>query len=63
VQYHILTEEQHAMLIRKYQLTGDDPYRFTIYERDFPLSNLAAVLEPAAPDPGLACAAGRTEHG
>jgi hypothetical protein len=33
------------MLRKKYGLTADDPYAFTIYERDFPLSgNLAAVL-------------------
>jgi len=38
VQYHILTHEQHEMLHTKYGLTGNDPYRFMIYEREFPLS-------------------------
>jgi hypothetical protein len=46
VQYHILTDGQHEMLRTKYGLTGNDPYRFVIYEREFPLSEkLAAVLE------------------
>ncbi len=45
VRYHILTEGQHEMLREKYGLTADDPYAFTIYERDFPLSgSLAAML-------------------
>jgi hypothetical protein len=38
VQYHILTDGQHEMLRTKYGLTGDDPYRFVVYEREFPLS-------------------------
>jgi hypothetical protein len=66
VQYHILTDKQHEMLQTKYGLTGNDPYRFVIYEREFPLSGkLAASLSendqpPAAsrqPD-GLTCKAG-----
>ncbi len=45
VRYHILTDGQHEMLRTKYGLTGTDPYRFTIYERAFPLSeDLAAAL-------------------
>lgn len=57
VRYHILTDDQHAMLRRKYQLTGDDPYRFTIYERAFPLSEqLAAALSQEESDPRMACA-------
>jgi hypothetical protein len=45
VQYHILTDKQHEMLQTKYGLTGNDPYRFVVYEREFPLSSaLAAVL-------------------
>ena len=45
VQYHILTDGQHEMLRTKYGLTGNDPYRFVIYEREFPLSGaLAASL-------------------
>jgi hypothetical protein len=45
VQYHILTDKQHEMLRTKYGLTGNDPYRFVIYEQEFPLSGeLAAVL-------------------
>jgi hypothetical protein len=46
VQYHIVTDAQHEMLQRKYGLQGDDPYRFVIYEREFPLSQqLSAALE------------------
>jgi hypothetical protein len=54
------------MLRTKYGLTGDDPYRFVVYEREFPLSGaLAAVLnqssQPSAfslqPE-GLNCQAG-----
>lgn len=45
VQYHIVTDRQHEMLQTKYGLTGNDPYRFVVYERDFPLSGaLAASL-------------------
>jgi hypothetical protein len=34
------------MLQTKYGLTGNDPYRFVVYEREFPLSGaLAAVLD------------------
>ena len=38
VRYHILTDAQHQMLKQKYGLTAEDPYAFTIYERDFSLS-------------------------
>ena len=38
VRYHILTDTQHEMLRTKYGLTGNDPYRFVVYEREFPLS-------------------------
>ena len=45
VQYHILTDGQHEMLRGKYGLRGDDPYRFVIYEREFPLSeNFAEAM-------------------
>ena len=45
VQYHILTDKQHEMLQTKYGLTGNDPYQFVVYEREFPLSGaLAEVL-------------------
>jgi Cytochrome c554 and c-prime len=66
VQYHILTDKQHEMLQTKYGLTGNDPYRFVVYEREFPLSGaLATALsksdQPAAvsPQPNeLSCKAG-----
>ena len=46
VRYHILTDGQRDMLRTKYGLTGTDPYRFTIYEREFPLSgDLAVALQ------------------
>lgn len=38
VQYHIVTDAQHEMLRQEYGLTGHDPYRFLVYEREFPLS-------------------------
>ncbi len=64
VRYHILTDDQHEMLKRKYGLTAEDPYSFTIYERSFPLSNnLAAALNEAAYDPRLACTAGGAQRG
>ena len=57
VRYHILTDDQHQTLRTRYGLTGDDPYRFTIYERAFPLSqDLKAEIERAAYDPQMACA-------
>ncbi len=57
VRYHILTDDQHEMLRTHYGLTADDPYRFTIYERTFPLSHeLSAALDLAAYDPQMACA-------
>jgi hypothetical protein len=59
VRYHILTDKQHDMLIRKYQLTGNDPYHFTLYERDVPLSSeLTAVLAKEEPDHRLGCRVG-----
>lgn len=55
VQYHILTDGQHAMLQRKYGLTSNEAYRFTVYEREFPLSGtLTATGED---DPRLGCTA------
>lgn len=46
VRYHILTDGQHEDLRKHYGLTVDDPYRFTIYEREFPLSTgFMAVLD------------------
>lgn len=58
VRYHILTDDQHEMLQKQYGLTASDPYVFTIYERDFPLSNeLAAALNEGAHDLRLGCAA------
>ena len=38
VRYHIMTDAQHEMLRTRYGLTGDDPYRFVVYEREVPLS-------------------------
>ncbi len=66
VQYHILTDQQHEMLRTKYGLTGNDPYRFVIYERAFPLSgDLASALkashQPSAISPphhAMSCKAG-----
>lgn len=57
VRYHILTDDQHDMLREEYGLTAKDPYRFTIYERNFPLSGaLVEALGESAPSERLACA-------
>ena len=54
VQYHILTDGQHEMLRNKYGLTGTDPYRFVIDEREFPLSGeLAAALRAGGRSVGV----------
>jgi hypothetical protein len=54
VRYHILTDGQHEMLREKYGLTADDPYVFTIYEREFPLSHeLRAALRRESRQPSL----------
>ena len=46
MRYHILTDGQHEMLQTKYGLTGNDPYRFVVYEQEFPLSGeLKTALE------------------
>lgn len=59
VQYHILTDKQHDMLRQKYQLTGNDPYRFMIYDRDLPLSGeLTTVLAKEEADDRLGCRIG-----
>jgi len=64
VRYHILTDDQHEMLKKKYGLTAEEQYSFTIYERSFPLSNnLTAALNEAAYDPRVACAAGGAQSG
>ncbi|RMH06135.1 MAG: hypothetical protein D6704_07960 [Nitrospirae bacterium] len=56
VRYHILTDGQHAMLREKYGLEADDPYRFLIYHREFPLNTqLALALEKQQLDSRLAC--------
>lgn len=44
VQYHILTDGQREMLRTKYGLTADDPYRFEIYAREFPLTGALATI-------------------
>ena len=38
IRYHIMTEKAHRMLMQKYGLTADDPYVFTIFEKEVPLS-------------------------
>ncbi len=58
VRYHILTDGQHAMLRQTYGLQSDDPYRYTIYARQFPLnetlSTALAMAAPAGTRPGCA---------
>lgn len=56
VRYHILTDDQHEMLREKYGLTGDDPYVFTIYHREFPLGpELSVALAKQPTDDRLGC--------
>jgi hypothetical protein len=56
IRYHILTDDQHTMLKDEYGLTADDPYVFTIYEREFPLGpTLSAVLDDQEIDPRVGC--------
>lgn len=58
VRYHIQTEEQHQMLVDKFGLTANDPYHYTVYEREIPLAgNLAASVGDSEPDPRLRCPA------
>lgn len=58
VRYHIQTERQHDMLIKKFGLTANDPYNFTVYEREVPITgNLARGFDQPAQDARLACAA------
>jgi hypothetical protein len=58
IRYHIQTDSQHQMLRDKYDLTAEDPYVFTIYERDFPLdATLSAALEDQGFDPRVGCMA------
>ncbi|MCA9470768.1 MAG: cytochrome c family protein [Nitrospirales bacterium] len=57
IRYHILTDGQHEMLRERYGLTEDDPYVFTVYEREYPLNEtLAAALDAESPDPRVGCA-------
>jgi len=67
VRYHILTDGQHEMLTVKYGLTGQDPYAFTIYERDLPLSAALAgtlrKLENEESGSRMACMAEENNRG
>ena len=56
VRYHIQSEKQHQMLINKFGLTANDPYHFTVYEREVPLTaNLSQAFDDE-PDGKSACA-------
>lgn len=56
VRYHIQSERQHQMLIDKYGLTAKDPYNFTVYEQEVPLTgNLAKHFEQTVPNSHMAC--------
>ncbi len=51
VRYHIQSERQHQMLINKFGLTANDPYYFTVYEREVPLTmNLARAFDQSQDD-------------
>lgn len=56
VRYHILTDGQHAMLRDTYGMRSDEPYRFQIYQREFPLSEkLSVALNDQPVDPRIGC--------
>jgi hypothetical protein len=58
IRYHILTDGQHQMLKDQYNLTAEDPYVFTIYEREFPLdATLSVALQDQEADPRVGCTA------
>ena len=57
VRYHIQSERQHEMLVKKYGLTANDPYWFTIYERAVPLAGNLATNLTDEPDSRVGCAA------
>ncbi|HZS12136.1 MAG TPA: hypothetical protein VFA38_07785 [Nitrospirales bacterium] len=58
VRYHILTHGQHEMLKTKYGLTADEPYAFSIYNRELPLgTGLTAALDADRGPHQTACAA------
>ena len=58
VRYHIQTEKQHEMLISQFGLTSNEPYHFTVYERNVPLmGDLAKQFEAPRSDAQFACAA------
>jgi hypothetical protein len=50
IRYHIQSEAGHDMLIRKYGLQSDDPYFFTVFERDIPLTG---TFEPVIQKPDV----------
>jgi hypothetical protein len=56
VRYHIQSERQHQMLINKFGLTAKDPYHFTVYEREVPLTADIASTFNDALDPRVGCA-------
>lgn len=56
IRYHILTDGQHEMLRERYGLTADDPYRFVIYQRAFPLDQRLAVALQQQPILQFGCA-------
>jgi len=65
VRYHILTDGQHEMLKTKYGLMADDPYAFTVYEREVPLNETlaAALVDPLPEPPPMACASPTASKG
>ena len=58
IQYRIQSEKQHQMLIDEFGLTAKDPYFFTVYEREIPLTgHMTAGLDEPEHDPRLGCKA------
>ncbi|HJT20688.1 MAG TPA: hypothetical protein VJ746_09470 [Nitrospira sp.] len=62
VRYHIQSERQHQMLIDKFGLTANDPYHFTVYEREVPLATDLAEAFDEGIDARLGCAVSLSSH-
>jgi hypothetical protein len=63
VRYHIQSERQHQMFINKFGLTANDPYYFTVYEREVPLTTDLAQAFDEGIDPRLGCAVSPNSNG
>ena len=63
VQYHIMTEGQYRNLKKRYGLSVEVPYVFTIYEQEFPLDAPARVVENQLHPGSSSCEGGKKSEG